>query len=172
MFVCVGALFGVFVLSVAESGGSCLFDCPLDCNVAGSDAASVTLWCANLTTRSTPAHSSCCRSCVVALPSSSLLLLVVRGGQSNRTVFLSINRFERKKAIHLALQAVGVMRGLLTPAQFKNVQLVIAGGYDPRVRENVEYYEELVDMEKVRSGGRGAARRCLLRRSLTGTQAV
>lgn len=63
-----------------------------------------------------------------------------------RIVFLSINRYERKKAVHLALRALGCLRGLLSPTQFANVEVVIAGGYDPRVLENVEHYEELVSI--------------------------
>lgn len=54
-------------------------------------------------------------------------------------VFLSINRFERKKNIELAIKAF---------AQFKKthpqkVRLVVAGGWDARVRENVMYLTEL-----------------------------
>jgi glycosyltransferase involved in cell wall biosynthesis len=69
---------------------------------------------------------------------------------SPRVVFLSINRFERKKAIHLALEALACLRGLVTPGEFRDVELVVAGGYDPRVLENVEYYDELVALAEVR----------------------
>lgn len=54
--------------------------------------------------------------------------------------FLSLNRFERKKELGLALRALAAMR----PAARARARLVVAGGYDERVRENVEYYAELV----------------------------
>lgn len=66
-----------------------------------------------------------------------------------KVVFLSINRYERKKAIALALHALRALRDIITPAQFDTVELVIAGGYDVRVAENVEYYEELVATAQV-----------------------
>ncbi|XP_074311172.1 uncharacterized protein LOC141647036 [Silene latifolia] len=56
--------------------------------------------------------------------------------------FLSINRFERKKNIDLAISAFAK----LDSHKAKNgndVTLTIAGGYDKRLRENVEYLEEL-----------------------------
>ncbi|UKZ56093.1 hypothetical protein TrVGV298_009921 [Trichoderma virens] len=52
---------------------------------------------------------------------------------------LSINRFERKKDIGLALKAFAA----IPEAQRKGVRLVLAGGYDHRVAENVEYHAEL-----------------------------
>jgi alpha-1,3/alpha-1,6-mannosyltransferase len=58
-----------------------------------------------------------------------------------RHVLLSINRFERKKNIALALRAVGALPpSLRRPGE---LALVLAGGYDTRVRENVEVYSEL-----------------------------
>lgn len=54
-------------------------------------------------------------------------------------MFLSINRFERKKNLGLAIQALAEIP---EPTRGK-VRLTVAGGYDPRVRENVEYLEEL-----------------------------
>jgi alpha-1,3/alpha-1,6-mannosyltransferase len=55
-------------------------------------------------------------------------------------ILLSINRFERKKDIGLAIQAYKD----LDPAIRRGTRLVIAGGYDQRVTENVEYHKELV----------------------------
>ncbi|KAJ3064192.1 Alpha-1,3-mannosyltransferase-like protein [Quaeritorhiza haematococci] len=59
---------------------------------------------------------------------------------SERKTILSINRFERKKNIGLALRAFAELhqRGLAG-----NLRLVIAGGYDKRVKENVEHLQEL-----------------------------
>lgn len=58
---------------------------------------------------------------------------------SKYTVVLSINRFERKKNILLAIEAFAEARG-----QCPNLKLAIAGGYDFRVNENVEYLQELI----------------------------
>ncbi|KAI0381559.1 glycosyltransferase family 4 protein [Hypomontagnella monticulosa] len=55
---------------------------------------------------------------------------------------LSINRFERKKDIALAIKAFA---GLSAEAR-KGVRLVLAGGYDPRVVENVMYHRELEEL--------------------------
>lgn len=55
---------------------------------------------------------------------------------ANLPFFLSLNRYERKKGIPVALRA-------FCRLQRKDVHLVIAGGYDPRVPENVEHYAEL-----------------------------
>ncbi|KAK2754853.1 Alpha-1,3-mannosyltransferase-like protein [Arachnomyces sp. PD_36] len=54
-------------------------------------------------------------------------------------VVLSINRFERTKDIALAIRAY---HGLGTEER-KGTRLVIAGGYDNRVQENVQYHKEL-----------------------------
>jgi alpha-1,3/alpha-1,6-mannosyltransferase len=57
-------------------------------------------------------------------------------------IILSINRFERKKDVALALRAFA----LLPPAQRKRAKLILAGGYDNRVAENVAYHAELVSL--------------------------
>lgn len=62
---------------------------------------------------------------------------------SDRFIFLSINRYERKKNITLAVRALSALKDLLNENEWKKVDLIIAGGYDHRVRENVEYYGEL-----------------------------
>ena len=55
-------------------------------------------------------------------------------------IFVSLNRFERKKDLLLAVEALDELsrRGALN-----DVLLVIAGGYDIRVEENVSYFEEI-----------------------------
>ncbi|XP_013773548.1 alpha-1,3/1,6-mannosyltransferase ALG2-like [Limulus polyphemus] len=58
-------------------------------------------------------------------------------------VFLSINRYERKKNLGLAIQALGKLRSILTPDVGKQVHLIMAGGYDDRVKENLEVFMEL-----------------------------
>ncbi|BFZ00168.1 hypothetical protein BsWGS_03207 [Bradybaena similaris] len=59
------------------------------------------------------------------------------------TVFLSLNRYERKKNVQLAIYAFGE---LLQQKPDADVHLIIAGGYDSRVEENVEYHSELVTL--------------------------
>ncbi|KAL1971331.1 hypothetical protein VTN77DRAFT_283 [Rasamsonia byssochlamydoides] len=56
-----------------------------------------------------------------------------------KKIFLSINRFERKKDVGLAIRAY---HGLGKEGR-KGTRLVIAGGYDNRVQENVQYHKEL-----------------------------
>ncbi len=58
---------------------------------------------------------------------------------------VSINRFERKKAVHLAVLSFAQ---LLKEVNGEDLILVLAGGYDPRVRENLEYFEELSKLVK------------------------
>lgn len=58
---------------------------------------------------------------------------------SEDSFFLSINRYERKKAISLALEAYALAK---ESAQV-NHKLLVCGGYDNRVAENVEYLKEL-----------------------------
>ncbi|XP_015710667.1 alpha-1,3/1,6-mannosyltransferase ALG2 [Coturnix japonica] len=63
--------------------------------------------------------------------------------KKTKFLFLSINRYERKKNLALALEALHELRGRLDSQQWSEVHLVMAGGYDKRVLENVEHYEEL-----------------------------
>ncbi|CAM5092010.1 unnamed protein product [Eretmochelys imbricata] len=63
--------------------------------------------------------------------------------QGKKYLFLSINRFERKKNLALALEALHDLCGRLDAQEWNEVHLVLAGGYDERVLENVEHYEEL-----------------------------
>lgn len=58
-------------------------------------------------------------------------------------LFLSINRFERKKNLSLALRAYAILRENSAKNSDQEAQLILAGGYDSRLRENVEYFEEL-----------------------------
>jgi len=57
----------------------------------------------------------------------------------NKKVLLSINRFERKKDVALAIKAFAG----LDAVEKQGVRLVIAGGYDMRIEENVSYHEDL-----------------------------
>ncbi|KAL5993109.1 hypothetical protein ACLOJK_014030 [Asimina triloba] len=61
--------------------------------------------------------------------------------------FLSVNRFERKKNIDLAVRAFALLRAferdILQDLNLTEVTLTLAGGYDKRLKENVEYLDEL-----------------------------
>ncbi|KAM3373911.1 alpha-1,3/1,6-mannosyltransferase ALG2 [Capsicum galapagoense] len=61
--------------------------------------------------------------------------------------FLSINRFERKKNIELAISAFAMLHAHEVHdhqgVDMYDVSLTVAGGFDSRLRENVEYLEEL-----------------------------
>ncbi|KAH8179018.1 glycosyl transferases group 1 domain-containing protein [Sarocladium implicatum] len=64
------------------------------------------------------------------------------GELKNQKIILSINRFERKKDVGLAIKAFAA----IPEAKRKSARLVIAGGYDSRITENVEYYTELQEL--------------------------
>jgi alpha-1,3/alpha-1,6-mannosyltransferase len=77
--------------------------------------------------------------------------------KTRRALFVSINRFERKKNIGLSIQALSLLpRGaaqLVIAGALECVKVfclgfcfkpVCSGGYDSRVAENVEHYAELV----------------------------
>ncbi|XP_006863256.1 PREDICTED: alpha-1,3/1,6-mannosyltransferase ALG2 [Chrysochloris asiatica] len=66
--------------------------------------------------------------------------------EGKKFLFLSINRYERKKNLALALEALVELRGRLTAQDWGRVHLILAGGYDARVLENVEHYQELKNM--------------------------
>lgn len=60
----------------------------------------------------------------------------------DKKVLLSINRFEKKKDVALAIRAFAG----LSPIEREHSRLVIAGGYDARVPENVSTYTELCEL--------------------------
>lgn len=59
--------------------------------------------------------------------------------------FLSVNRYERKKNIELAIEAFAILQCKLEPDLRRRFKLVIAGGYDSDLEENISYYKELRD---------------------------
>lgn len=61
-------------------------------------------------------------------------------------ILLSINRYERKKNLGLAVEALAELQKYLTEDEYKKVYLIMAGGYDKRVEENVEHYLELIGL--------------------------
>jgi glycosyltransferase involved in cell wall biosynthesis len=58
-------------------------------------------------------------------------------------LILSLSRYEPKKNLGLAIDAVACLRRLLPPDSFSGVRLVIAGGYDQRLRECSETLRSL-----------------------------
>ncbi|XP_023982313.1 alpha-1,3/1,6-mannosyltransferase ALG2 [Physeter macrocephalus] len=66
--------------------------------------------------------------------------------KGKKFILLSINRYERKKNLTLALEALVKLRGRLSSQDWDKVHLIIAGGYDERVLENVQHYQELKKM--------------------------
>lgn len=61
-------------------------------------------------------------------------------------ILLSINRYERKKKLSVAIEALAELEKLLTKEVYKRVFLIMAGGYDKRIEENVEYHLELIGL--------------------------
>lgn len=59
--------------------------------------------------------------------------------------FFSLNRYERKKNINLALHAYALLVKIYPKYRSgaDKVELVIAGGYDLKVPENIEHKKEL-----------------------------
>lgn len=68
--------------------------------------------------------------------------------KDKKFIFLSINRYERKKDLKLAIKAMDKLKEKLDPKDWESVHLVMAGGYDPRVGENLNHYAELRDLAK------------------------
>lgn len=64
---------------------------------------------------------------------------------NGKPFLLSINRFERKKDIALAIRAFAGLSAQQRQSQGQGgaARLVVAGGYDARVAENVGYHKEL-----------------------------
>ena len=69
--------------------------------------------------------------------------------RSNTKIFTSLNRYERKKNIGLSIRAFKIFKQELEKNKIKDDSqyvLVIAGGYDLRVTENVEHHKELITL--------------------------
>src|SRR5260370_20059973 len=69
----------------------------------------------------------------------------------NRPTFLSLNRFEKKKNINLAISAFAQFQQGLTTAdkntrKLDTARIVIGGGYDPRLKESIDTLDELVSL--------------------------
>ncbi|XP_068619605.1 alpha-1,3/1,6-mannosyltransferase ALG2 [Battus philenor] len=64
----------------------------------------------------------------------------------DKFIFLSINRYERKKNLQLALRALEHMKHILSESDWNKIHLIMAGGFDPINLENMEHYIELTDL--------------------------
>ena len=64
--------------------------------------------------------------------------LIGRDVNSSTRILTSLNRYERKKNIPLALKAFADYLSRCSGST-DNIYLVVAGGWDPRVAENVEH---------------------------------
>lgn len=64
----------------------------------------------------------------------------------DKFVFLSINRYERKKNLELALKSFEYLKHKLAPQDWNRIHLIMAGGYDPINVENMEHYNELTSL--------------------------
>lgn len=64
----------------------------------------------------------------------------------NSYVLLSINRYERKKNLELCIKGLYSLRKYVSYKDYEIIFLIIAGGYDKRVEENVEYYLDLIGL--------------------------
>lgn len=56
-----------------------------------------------------------------------------------------MNRYERKKGVETAILGFSKLRNRFGPNVYEklSLRLVICGGYDPRLPENVQYFDEL-----------------------------
>ena len=80
----------------------------------------------------------------------------------NRPTFLSLNRLE-KKDISLAIFAFAQFWQGLTAAdkntrKHDTARIVIGGGYDPRVKDNLDTLDELVSLTKCLTIGTAPSR--------------
>jgi alpha-1,3/alpha-1,6-mannosyltransferase len=62
---------------------------------------------------------------------------------AGKRFFLSLNRYERKKNHGLAIEAMALLLKNVDDANRAKLRLVIAGGWDERVAENVQHFKEL-----------------------------
>lgn len=73
------------------------------------------------------------------------------GGGVDRTapaLLVSLNRFERKKGLGVAIEALAELGRRRGQQGLHDVRLCLAGGYDPALQENVEHLDELKALAK------------------------
>jgi alpha-1,3/alpha-1,6-mannosyltransferase len=70
-----------------------------------------------------------------------------RSDTGNHIYLVSLNRFERKKNIVLAIEAMQLaLKQLSVLKHHRKLRLIIAGGFDSRLTENVQHYAELEEL--------------------------
>ena len=87
-------------------------------------------------------------------------------------IFLSVNRYERKKDLALAIHAMNELKEKLTEEVWNECHLVMAGGYDHRVSENVEYYEELRELTTTQTSAEDLDEHVSFLRSISDRQKI
>ncbi|KAI0818648.1 hypothetical protein BC629DRAFT_1587996 [Irpex lacteus] len=88
----------------------------------------------------------------VPIPSVDSTDADIRQVTSERPTLLSLNRFEKKKNAALAIDAFALLlRKLPDDSPLKNARLVLAGGYDPRLEDNMMAFVHLIDRAKANS---------------------
>lgn len=83
---------------------------------------------------------------IVLYPSMNIQALdeeILESVNISHAFFLSINRFERKKRLHCAIIAFHSLRIRLKASPRQGPLLILAGGYDGRIEENVTHFQEL-----------------------------
>ena len=65
-------------------------------------------------------------------------------------LILTLNRYERKKNLNLAITAYSEFLKKVPPETGKSTLLIVAGGYDTQVPENVQHYAELIELAVIR----------------------
>lgn len=65
---------------------------------------------------------------------------------NKKFIFLSINRYERKKDLKLAIKAMSLLKFKLTEDEWNSCHLILAGGYDKRLGENINHFEEIKEL--------------------------
>ncbi|KAF9928599.1 Alpha-1,3-mannosyltransferase-like protein [Linnemannia zychae] len=84
---------------------------------------------------------------------SSLEEVKVLKANNDTISFLSINRYERKKDINLAIHAFAyLLKDIPDSSKNRRLRLIVAGGYDTRVDENVDHHKELVQLAESKYG--------------------
>ncbi|KAF7295170.1 hypothetical protein MIND_01055800 [Mycena indigotica] len=63
---------------------------------------------------------------------------------SDQLTLLSLNRFEKKKNIALAVESFAQLRQATQTTKLGTIRLVLGGGYDPRLEDNVQTLSSLV----------------------------
>ncbi|MFH4978256.1 hypothetical protein AB6A40_004965 [Gnathostoma spinigerum] len=66
--------------------------------------------------------------------------------ESAKYIFVSLNRFENKKNVDLAINAFAELKNILTTSEYERCFLVIAGGFDKRNAENLICFHKLREL--------------------------